>query len=666
MEVTDRTLANTVRILAADAVQQAGSGHPGMPMGMADIATVLWREFLKHNPRNPAWWDRDRFVLSNGHGSMLLYGLLYLTGYALSIEDIKNFRQLNSCTPGHPELDTIGVETTTGPLGQGLANAIGMALAARNLAAEFNRPELKIISHYTYAFVGDGCLMEGISHEACSFAGVQRLAQLICFFDDNGISIDGEVKNWCQDKPAQRFAAYGWHVIDNLDGHNPTAIRAGIRQAQADSRPSILLCKTSIGYGSPNKANTAAAHGAPLGTEEVARVRRELGWEYPPFEVPAELRREWNLMEKGADQERSWDQLCARYAHAYPREWAELTRRLKGELPSQLADQGRKLVYAQQRQPAQATRKSSLQALEALAPQVPELLGGSADLTGSNQTLHSGSRPIQAGQAGNYFYYGVRELAMSAMMNGISLHGGYIPYGGTFLVFLDYARSAVRLSALMRQRVIYVFTHDSIGVGEDGPTHQPVEHLTILRATPNFYLWRPADAVETAVAWLSAIRIDKAPTALALSRQTVAAQQRSAVQCDAIHRGGYVLVPEDAKQERVGNPDIIVIATGSEVEPSRRAVTKYNAEGGAARLVSMPCCEVFAAQPQVYKDTVLPPEVTKRLAVEAGAPDGWYRYVGAHGDVLGMNGFGKSAPASRLFGHFGFTAEHIYRRLRKL
>ena len=657
----DRDLANALRILAVDAVQKASSGHPGMPMGMADIATLLWREFLQHNPRNPRWENRDRFVLSNGHGSMLLYALLYLSGYAMKLEDIRNFRQLDSCTPGHPELEVTGVETTTGPLGQGLANAVGMALAERNLAAEFNRQRLDVISHYTYVFLGDGCLMEGISHEACSFAGVQRLGKLICFFDNNGISIDGEVGNWCQDDVGRRFDSYGWHVIDDLDGHDASILRSAIHEAQKDRRPSLLVCNTSIGHGSPNKANTAAAHGAPLGEEEVALVRQELGWRYPPFEFPQELLQEWNMAVRGEEQERKWNHLRARYERKYPVEWQELSRRLQGRLSSRLAAESKKFIH-QLRQENEATRKSSLRVLNALAPMVPELLGGSADLTGSNLTFHNESCAVQADEKGNYIYYGVRELAMSAIMNGIALHGGYIPYGGTFLAFLDYARSAVRLSALMKQRVIYVYTHDSIGVGEDGPTHQPVEHLTILRATPNIFVWRPADAMETMVAWLVALRTKNAPTALVLSRQNLTAQKRTRAQCDAIEKGGYILTDEKNKSD----PDIIVIATGSEVEPSRIAVERYNARGGAARLVSMPCCELFVVQSQKYRDAVLPPAVKKRLVVEASASDWWRSFAGLDGDVLGMNGFGKSAPAAVLFKHFGFSAEDIYDRIKKL
>ena len=661
MVKTDKALANALRILAADAVQRANSGHPGMPMGMADIATVLWREFLKHNPRNPSWHNRDRFVLSNGHGSMLLYGLLHLSGYDLTMEDIKNFRQLGSHTPGHPELETIGVETTTGPLGQGLANAVGMALAERNLAAEFNRLDLDVISHYTYVFAGDGCLMEGISHEACSFAGTQRLGKLICFFDDNGVSIDGEVKNWCQDKVAQRFAAYNWHVIEGLDGHDPVGIRDAIKQAQADPRPSFLICATSIAYGSPNKAGTAASHGAPLGEEEISLVRKELNWDYPPFMVPAELLNEWNQTRKGAESEQRWRMICDDYEKAYSEDWKELNRRLEGRLSEQALERGKNFIEQQQKQQKkQATRAASLTALEEYSSFLPELLGGSADLTGSNLTFHSGSAAITSDRKGNYVYYGVRELAMSAIMNGIALHKGYIPYGGTFLVFLDYARSAVRLSALMAQRVIYIYTHDSIGIGEDGPTHQPVEHLVMLRATPNISVWRPADATETAVAWLEALKSETTPTALILSRQSTEPLERTQEQVDAIHKGGYVLI--DGK----GEPDVLIIATGSEIEPARAAVEKYNSADGIARLVAMPCCEVFASQPQEYRNSVLPLSVTKRLAIEASAPDWWSSYVGLEGDVLGMHGFGSSGPATELFKHFGFTADNIYQRMKKL
>lgn len=645
-----------------DAVQKANSGHPGMPMGMADIATVLWRELLNHNPQNPDWPNRDRFVLSNGHGSMLLYGLLYLTGYDMTLEDIKNFRQLGSRTPGHPEVEINGIETTTGPLGQGLANAVGMALAERSLAAEFNRPDLNIISHYTYVFVGDGCLMEGISHEASSFAGAQKLGKLICFFDDNQVSIDGEVKYWCRDNAAQRFAAYNWHIIDKIDGHNPVELRAAVQQAQQEDRPSLLICSTSIGYGSPNKEGKASAHGSPLGEEEVRLTRARLDWDHPPFVVPPELLKEWNMTERGARLEREWQELSAIYKERHPTEWDELHRRLSGKLPQQLMTGGRQFIKEQQRQAKdQATRAASLEALEAYKNYLPELIGGSADLTPSNLTFHSDSVAISPdGGKGNYIHYGVRELGMSAMMNGIALHGGYIPYGGTFLVFLDYARSAVRLSALMGQRVIYVFTHDSIGTGEDGPTHQPIEHLTILRATPNMNLWRPADGVETAVAWLEALKSDDRPTALALSRQKTKAIERTEAQLGEIHKGGYTLIDKGDKA------DMLVIATGSEVGEAAAAVRQYNSEGGCASLVSMPCCELFAAQPSAYRNQVLPPQITKRLAVEAGASAWWRGYVGLEGEIMGIDGFGRSAPGDALFKHFGLLAADIYARMKEL
>jgi len=657
-----RTLANALRVLAMDAVQRANSGHPGMPMGMADIATVLWREFLNYNPQNPSWHNRDRFILSNGHGSMLLYGLLYLSGYDMTIEDIKNFRRLGSHTPGHPEVEIKGVETTTGPLGQGLANAIGMALAERNLAAEFNRSDLAIVSHHTYVFVGDGCLMEGISHEACSFAGMQKLGKLICFFDNNQVSIDGEVKHWCVDDTAQRFASYKWHVIDNIDGHNPVELRTAIKRAQEEDHPSLLICSTSIGYGSPNKAGKASAHGSPLGQEEVELVRTELGWHHPPFVIPPELLKEWDMKERGAQLEQDWQNICTDYKKRYPTEWNELERRLAGELPSKLITSGKQFITKQQsRQQDQATRASSLQTLEAYAPHLPELIGGSADLTDSNLTFHTGSSAISSTKPkGNYIYYGVRELAMSSMMNGIALHKGYIPYGGTFLVFLDYARSSVRLSALMGQRVIYVYTHDSIGIGEDGPTHQPIEHLTILRATPNINLWRPADAVETAVAWLESLKTSDRPSALALSRQKTKAIDRDPAQLAHIHKGGYSLI------DKGDEADMLVIATGSEVGGAFEAVRKYNEEGGSASLVSMPCCELFAAQPLDYRNRVLPPKVTKRLAIEAGASAWWRSFVGLEGDIMGIDRFGFSAPADSLFEHFGFSATHIYERMKQL
>ena len=659
-------LADAIRMLAVDAVERAGSGHPGMPMGMADIAAALWREFLKHNPANPAWPNRDRFVLSNGHGSMLLYALLHLSGYPLSLDDIRNFRQLGSPTAGHPEYEVEGIETTTGPLGQGLANATGMALAERNLAAEFNRPQFPIVDHFTYVFLGDGCMMEGISHEACSFAGAQQLGKLICFFDDNGVSIDGEVKDWCIDNTAKRFDAYGWHVIDAIDGHDAQALRDAIALARKDDRPSLLMCQTIIGYGAKEKAGKAAAHGSPLGAEEAAAVRRRLDWPHPPFEVPQEIRRGWDFKVKGAQLERTWRARFDDYAKTYPRLAAELKRRLSGALPAQLESRARQFIrQACQEDAKLATRAASQKTLNAYAPYLPELIGGSADLTESNLTRHAGSKTIAPSrkEGGNYVYYGVRELGMSAIMTGIALHGGYIPYGGTFLVFTDYARSAVRLAALMKQRVIFVYSHDSIGLGEDGPTHQPVEHLTMLRATPNLNVWRPADLAETALAWLEALRT-QGPSALVLSRQGLPAQRHAPEQTNDIAKGGYVLIAGGE------DPQAIVIATGSEVAIAREAVARRNAEHPAnqqVRLVSMPCCEVFARQPSAYRHHVLPPRITKRLVVEAASPMAWYGYhPQADQDAVCMNTFGASAPAQDLFQRYGFTASNVYARLQKL
>lgn len=660
-------LANPLRFLAADAVQHASSGHPGMPMGMADIATVLWREFLSHNPKDPNWHNRDRFVLSNGHGSMLQYALLHLSGYGLSIEDIKNFRQFKSPTPGHPELETIGVETTTGPLGQGLANAVGMAIAERNLAAEFNRPQFDLIAHYTYVFAGDGCLMEGISHEACSLAGTQKLGKLICFFDDNGISIDGKVENWCRDNVKQRFTAYGWQVIGPISGHNYQEIRESINQAKQSEFPSLIICKTHIGYGSPNKVDSAAAHGAPLGEEEITLVRKELSWNYPPFVIPEEIYSDWDARPQGEKMQEQWNKLYDEYKLTYPREEKEYRRRMKGELPEDFSQQSLDLINSQNNKEASlASRQASLQALNTLVPVLPELIGGSADLSGSNCSLSEHSVALQDdGNYGNYIYYGVRELAMSAIMNGISLHGGYIAYGGTFLVFLDYSRSAIRLAALMKRKVIFIFSHDSIGIGEDGPTHQPIEHLSILRSTPNIDTWRPSDTVECAVAWTQALQ-KPYPSALILSRQKLQFQQRTKEQIDNIAKGGYVLIE--------GSPDIaklhaLVIATGSELNSAREAVIKYNKENSLrngnkqVRLVSIPCCEVFDGQTQEYRDSVLPPQISNRLAVEAARPEYWCRYTGLHGKVMGIESFGSSAPADELFEHFGLTAEKIYQSI---
>ncbi len=664
-------LADAIRVLAMDAVEAASSGHPGMPMGMADIATVLWREFLRHNPTNPDWPDRDRFVVSNGHGSMLLYALLHLSGYALRVDDLRRFRQFGSPTAGHPEHATIGVETTTGPLGQGLANAVGMAMAERNLAREFNRPGLPVVNHRTYAFLGDGCLMEGVSHEACSFAGVQQLGKLICFFDDNGISIDGEVRNWCRDNVAMRFASYHWHVMDAIDGHDAVAVRRAIRTAQKDPRPSLLVCKTLIGYGADKKQGKASSHGAPLGAEEIAYVRNRLNWKYPPFEVPLDIRRQWDLKSRGEALEKKWLAIGAKYENKYPEAAAELRRRLAGKLPAGFPLRARAFAERTARNHANlATRASSQKALNFYGKELPELMGGSADLTGSNLTMHDASKPITAAdkKAGNYIFYGVREFGMSAIMNGIALHGGQIPYGGTFLVFSDYARNAVRMAALMRQRVIFVYTHDSIGLGEDGPTHQPVEHLAMLRATPGLNVWRPADAAETAVAWAQALQTD-GPSALILSRQSVAPQLQTPKQMANAAKGGYVLISGGSVPD--GKPPaLLVIATGAEVGLARAAIEKHNAGSDQlVRLISMPCCEVFNRQSGRYRHSVLPPEVTRRLAVEAASPQSWNAYgcyPEAGGDTVCMTDFGASAPASDLFRHYGFTEKNILRKIRQL
>ncbi|MBX5463773.1 MAG: transketolase [Steroidobacteraceae bacterium] len=660
---TRRELANVIRALSMDAVQRANSGHPGAPMGMADIAEVLWREHLRHNPGNPLWPDRDRFVLSNGHASMLLYSLLYLTGYPLQLEELKNFRQLGSRTAGHPEHEPdVGIETTTGPLGQGLANAVGMALAEKLLAAEFNRPGFTVVDHHTYVFAGDGCLMEGISHEACSLAGTLGLGKLIVFYDDNGISIDGKVQGWFTDDTPKRFEAYGWHVVPNVDGHDGEAVAAALRAAQAETtKPSLICCKTIIGFGAPHKQGTKSVHGEALGAEEVAAARKELSWTSEPFVVPEPLRKAWDARERGAALEKSWRELFERYKQAHPDLAAELQRRWNGELPASWAETvARTLAEAAKQSAPQATRQSSQAALNALAPGLPELLGGSADLTGSNNTLTKLSRTVSREEAGNYVYYGVREFGMTAIMNGIALHGGFIPYGGTFLVFSDYARNAVRLGALMRQRVIHVYTHDSIGLGEDGPTHQPIEHLASLRAMPQIAVWRPCDAMETAVAWIAAVERRDGPTALVLTRQAVPQQSRTEDQKSGIARGGYVLI------DCGGTPEVIVIATGSEVGIAAEAVNALNSRGRRVRLVSMPCTEVFDAQDAAYRDAVLPPAVTKRLAVEAGATQSWWRYVGCQGRVLGIDHFGASGKAADLFKEFGFTADNVAREIETL
>jgi transketolase len=659
-----RELANAIRALAMDAVQQAASGHPGAPMGMADIAEVLWRDFLKHNPANPAWWDRDRFVLSNGHASMLLYSLLYLTGYPITLDELRQFRQLGARTAGHPEHDVaMGVETTTGPLGQGLANAVGMALAERVLAADFNRPGFPIVDHHTYVFVGDGCLMEGISHEACSLAGTLKLGKLIGFYDNNGISIDGEVEGWFTDDTPQRFAAYGWHVVAPINGHDCEAVRRAVQEARAvTDRPSLICCRTIIGWGAPNKQGTEATHGSPLGAEEVAAARRTLGWEHPPFVIPTEIKAQWDAREQGERREAEWRQLLSRYGKEYPELAREYERRMRGELPANFRAAAAKCIADAVQQGANvATRQSSQAALNALGPVLPELIGGSADLTGSNNTWRKDSRTVTGEDAsGNYIHFGVREFGMTAILSGLALHGGLIPYGGTFLTFSDYARSAVRMAALMKQGSILVYTHDSIGLGEDGPTHQPVEHLASLRLIPNLVLWRPCDAVETAVAWQAAIERRDGPTALALTRQSVPHQQRSADQIAAIGRGGYALI------ECEGLPECIVIATGSEVGIAAEAVRELARRGRRVRLVSMPSCEAFVRNDSDYQERVLPALVRKRVAVEAGVTAGWWQFVGPEGRIIGIDQFGASGKAPELFKHFGFTVGHVLETVEEL
>lgn len=660
-----KVLANAIRVLSMDAVQKANSGHPGAPMGMADIAEVLWRDFLKHNPTNPKWADRDRFVLSNGHGSMLIYSLLHLTGYDLSIEDLKQFRQLHSKTPGHPEYGYApGVETTTGPLGQGITNAVGMAIAEKTLAGQFNREGHEIVDHYTYAFLGDGCLMEGISHEACSLAGTLGLGKLIAFYDDNNISIDGHVDGWFSDDTAQRFEAYGWQVIRNVDGHDAEQIKFAIENAKAEKdRPTLIICKTIIGYGSPNKSASHDCHGAPLGNEEIELTRKALNWTYAPFEIPADIYAQWDAKAKGAEQERAWDAKFAAYEAAYPELAAEFKRRVSGELPANWAQESQAFVEKLQANPAAiASRKASQNAIEAYAHVLPELLGGSADLASSNLTLWSGSKPIRADHNvdGNYINYGVREFGMSAIMNGIALHGGFIPYGATFLMFYEYAHNAVRMAALMKQRSIFVYTHDSIGLGEDGPTHQPVEQTASLRYIPNLETWRPADQVESAVAWKAAIERKEGPSALIFTRQNLQQQPRNAAQLADIARGGYIL------KDCVGTPDLIFIATGSEVELAVKAAEVFEAEGKKVRVVSMPSTNVFDKQDTAYREAVLPKSVTKRVAIEAQLSDFWYKYVGFEGKIVGMNSFGESAPANELFKLFGFTVENVVAKAKEI
>jgi len=652
---TRRQLANAIRALSMDAVQKANSGHPGMPMGMADIAQVLWTDHLKHNPGNPEWPDRDRFVLSNGHGSMLLYSLLHLTGYPLTIDDLANFRQFGSHTAGHPEVDRhLGIETTTGPLGQGLANAVGMALAEKLLAASFNKPGHEIVDHHTYVFLGDGCLMEGVSHEACSLAGTLKLGKLMCFYDDNGISIDGEVHGWFTDDTPKRFEAYGWHVVPNVDGHAAAAIEAAIQAAKADPRPSLICCKTIIGWGSPNKAGTHGVHGAALGEAEVAATREKLGWTHAPFVVPDEIRQGWDARASGAAVEQAWQRRLAAYRAAHPGLAAEYERRIRGELPADWRRQLQDFIAAALDKPAAvATRISSQQVLNVLGAALPELLGGSADLTWSNNTDFKGYQTVTPQHvAGNYIHHGVREFGMCAVMNGVALHGGFVPYGGTFLVFSDYARNAVRMAALMRQRVVLVFTHDSIGLGEDGPTHQPVEHVASLRLIPNMRVWRPCDTVETALAWGDSIDNATGPTTLVLSRQALPPMPRTPAQVAAIARGGYVLIDSE------GAPELVLIATGSEVGIAVDAAKLLAAQGRRVRVVSMPCTSLFDAQDAAYRASVLPAG-TKRVAIEAGSRDGWWRYVGLDGAVVGMDTFGASAPAKKLFEHFGITAANV-------
>ena len=660
-----KVLANAIRVLSMDAVQKANSGHPGAPMGMADIAEVLWRDFLKHNPTNPKWADRDRFVLSNGHGSMLIYSLLHLTGYDLSIEDLKQFRQLHSKTPGHPEYGYApGVETTTGPLGQGITNAVGMAIAEKTLAGQFNREGHEIVDHYTYAFLGDGCLMEGISHEACSLAGTLGLGKLIAFYDDNNISIDGHVDGWFSDDTAQRFEAYGWQVIRNVDGHDAEQIKFAIENAKAEKdRPTLIICKTIIGYGSPNKSASHDCHGAPLGNEEIELTRKALNWTYAPFEIPADVYAQWDAKAKGAEQERAWDAKFAAYEAAYPELAAEFKRRVSGELPANWAQESQAFVEKLQANPAAiASRKASQNAIEAYAHVLPELLGGSADLASSNLTLWSGSKPIRADHNvdGNYINYGVREFGMSAIMNGIALHGGFISYGATFLMFYEYAHNAVRMAALMKQRSIFVYTHDSIGLGEDGPTHQPVEQTASLRYIPNLETWRPADQVESAVAWKAAIERKEGPSALIFTRQNLQQQPRNAAQLADIARGGYIL------KDSSGTPDLIFIATGSEVELAVKAAEVLEAEGKKVRVVSMPSTNVFDKQDAAYREAVLPKAVTKRVAIEAQLSDFWYKYVGFEGKIVGMNSFGESAPANELFKLFGFTVENVVAKAKEI
>ncbi|EJD6669942.1 transketolase [Providencia rettgeri] len=653
---TQNKLANAIRFLSIDAVQQANSGHPGAPMGMADIAEVLWRDYLQHNPADPCWPNRDRFVLSNGHASMLLYSLLHLTGYDVSIEDLKQFRQLHSKTPGHPELGyTPGVETTTGPLGQGIANAVGMAIAEKTLAATFNRSGFPVVDHFTYTFLGDGCLMEGISHEVCSLAETLKLNKLIAFYDDNQISIDGDVQGWFTDDTAQRFEAYGWHVIRAIDGHSRPAIKAAIEQAhQQTSKPTLIICRTTIGYGSPNKAGTASSHGAPLGNDEIALTRQQLGWEYPPFEIPEEIYQPWNAIERGAEQQLRWEQALREYAKQYPELALQLNQRLSNQPTGSFSSVINEYIQHLNNNPAEiATRQASQNVLNIIGPVLPELMGGSADLAPSNLTYWSGSKPINEYPAGNYIHYGVREFGMTAIANGIALHGGFRPYTATFLMFCEYAQNAVRMAALMKLPQILIYTHDSIGLGEDGPTHQPVEQLAALRATPNLSVWRPCCQVETAVAWQQAILQQNKPTALVLSRQNLHQHSRTSEQLTCIQRGGYIL------RSNSQSPELLLIATGSEVTLAVEAWQVLTAQGFNVNVISMPSTDTFDKQPDEYKQQVLPNHVRQRIAIEASIDDYWRKYVGLDGLIMGMNSFGESAPAKQLFDYFGFTVEKL-------
>ena len=659
-----RELANAIRALSMDAVQKAKSGHPGAPMGMADIAEVLWNDFMKHNPSNPSWYDRDRFILSNGHGSMLIYSLLHLTGYDVSIDDIKSFRQMHAKTAGHPEYGYCpGVETTTGPLGQGLSNAVGFAIAEKTLAAQFNREGHEIVDHYTYTFMGDGCLMEGISHEVSSLPGTLGLGKLIAFWDDNGISIDGEVEGWFTDDTVKRFEAYGWQVIADVDGHNPDQIRAAIEAAQANTtQPTLICCKTVIGFGSPNKEGTAGCHGAALGEEEIVLTRKKLGWSHAPFEIPEDIYADWNAAAAGSVAENDWNQQLSSYQDAHPELAAEFLRRLAGDLPADFSTKAdRWIAELSAKGETIASRKASQNALDNFGPMLPEFLGGSADLAGSNLTKWAGIKVIDSADAsGNYINYGVREFGMSAIMNGLTLHGGFIPYGATFLVFMEYARNALRMAALMKIQVIHVYTHDSIGLGEDGPTHQPIEQVANLRHTPNMSTWRPCDTVESAVAWKMAVERKDGPSALIFSRQSLAHQTRSAEQLNNVAKGGYILSDSD------GIPELIFIATGSEVELAMQAAAQMRGNGKNVRVVSMPCTDLFDAQDAAYRESVLPSAVSARVAVEALQADYWYKYVGLNGAIVGMTTFGESAPADKLFEHFGFTVANIVEKASAL